>query len=96
MRILIIRKSDNTISVCLDACQMCPPEGYGQRADHVVCMYCYTPLSIDSMGLPGGCNPIPLEFEIEGSRVNVELKEIIDKWGVVRTGMDIKMGTDMK
>jgi uncharacterized membrane protein len=95
MRIIIIRKADNTLSVALDACQICPPDGYAQRADHVVCLYCYTPISINSMGLPGGCNPVPLEFVIEGSRVKVELKEIIDKWGFV-TGMDKKMGTDIK
>ncbi len=95
MRILIIRKSDNTISVCLDACQICPPDGYGQREDYVVCLYCYTPLSINSMGLPGGCNPIPLDFKIAGSSVKIDLNEIIDKWGGGRTVMD-KKGIDIK
>lgn len=90
MRILIIRKPDNALSVTLDACQMCPPDGYGQRADHVVCLYCYTPLNISSMGLPGGCNPIPLDFEIAGSRVKIELSEIVNKWGFAKTGMDMK------
>jgi uncharacterized membrane protein len=86
IRVLIVRKTDNTLSVCLDACEICPPDGYGQRADHVVCIYCGTPIHIDSLGQPGGCNPIPLEAEIDGRFVKIRLEEILDKWGFVKSG----------
>jgi uncharacterized membrane protein len=89
--ILIIKRSDNTLSVCLDACEICPSEGYGQRADHVVCLYCGTPLHIDTLGKPGGCNPIPLAVEIDGRFVRIELSEILEKWGFMKTGQ-IKKG----
>jgi hypothetical protein len=89
--ILIIKRSDNTLSVCLDACEICPSEGYGQRADHVVCLYCGTPLHIDTLGKPGGCNPIPLAVEIDGRFVRIELSEILEKWGFMKTGK-IKKG----
>jgi uncharacterized membrane protein len=84
--ILIIKKPDDTLSVCLDACEICPPVGYGQRTDHVVCIYCRTPISIDTLGQPGGCNPIPLSAEIDGRFVNIKTDEILDKWGFVLSG----------
>jgi uncharacterized membrane protein len=86
IRILIVRKTDNSLSVCLDACEICPPDGYGQSADHVVCIYCGTPIHIDSLGQPGGCNPIPLDAEIDGGTVKIRLQEILDKWGFVKSG----------
>jgi hypothetical protein len=86
IRILIVRKTDNSISVSLDACEICPPDGYGQREEHVVCIYCGTPIHIDSLGQPGGCNPIPLEAEIDGTNVKIRLEEILDKWGFVKSG----------
>jgi uncharacterized membrane protein len=84
--LMIMKKSDNTLSVCLDACEICPPEGYGQRDDHVVCLYCGTPLHVDTLGQPGGCNPIPLSAEIDGRFVRIELKEVLKKWGFVKSG----------
>ncbi len=84
VRIMIIKKSDNTLSVCLDACEICPPEGYGQREDHVVCIYCNTPIPIDTLGEAGGCNPIPLTAMIDERFVKIELNEILKKWGFVK------------
>jgi uncharacterized membrane protein len=86
VRIIIIKKSDNTLSVCLDACEICPPEGYGQREDHIVCIYCNTPIPIDTLGKAGGCNPIPLTAVIDERFVKIELNEILKKWGFVKTG----------
>ncbi|UCH80672.1 MAG: DUF2318 domain-containing protein [Nitrospiraceae bacterium] len=86
IRILIMKKSDNSLSVCLDACEICPPEGYGQRADHVVCVYCRTPIHIDTLGVPGGCNPIPLTASIDSTFVKITLDEILEKWGFLQVG----------
>lgn len=86
IRIMIIKKPDNSLSVCLDACEICPPEGYGQREDHVVCLYCDTPIQTSTLGAPGGCNPIPLEAEIDDRFVRIDLKEILKKWGYIMSG----------
>jgi hypothetical protein len=85
IRLIVIRKSDNSLSVCLDACEICPPVGYGQREDHVVCIYCDTPIAIDTLGQPGGCNPIPLEADIDERFITIEVKEILKKWEFVKT-----------
>lgn len=84
INLLIIRKSNNALSVCLDACEICPPEGYGQRGDHVVCIYCGTPIPIDSLGQPGGCNPIPLSYAVDERFVKIRVDEIVKRWNMVK------------
>jgi hypothetical protein len=84
IRFLVIKKSDDSLAVALDACEICPPEGYGLRQGHVICIYCGTPIPVDSLGNPGGCNPVPLAFDIDGKFLKVSLKEILKKWDFVR------------
>lgn len=86
IRILIIKKPDNTLAVCLDACEICPPEGYGQSESHVICIYCNTPIPVETLGEPGGCNPIPLNASVTERNVRIELDEILKKWQYVKTG----------
>jgi uncharacterized membrane protein len=86
IRILIIKKPDNTLAVCLDACEICLPDGYGQREAHVICIYCNTPIPIETLGEPGGCNPIPLSASVTERDVRIELSEILKKWQYVKTG----------
>lgn len=87
IRIIIIKKSDDSLSVCLDACEICRTDGYGQRDHHVVCLYCNTPIPVDTLSIPGGCNPIPLTADIDGRFVRIELSEILKKRGFVMSGM---------
>jgi hypothetical protein len=90
IRLIVIKKADNTLSVCIDACEICPPVGYGQRDDHVVCIYCKTPIPVNTLGDPGGCNPIPLTAAIDDNFIRVEMKEILKKWGFVNRGENEK------
>jgi|GEM_PF-983868 len=79
IRIMVIMKPDGRISVCLDACEICPPDGYGLREDHVVCLYCNTPIPVVSLGEPGGCNPIPLAFAADDRFIRIAVDEIMKK-----------------
>ncbi|MCK4911251.1 MAG: DUF2318 domain-containing protein, partial [Thermodesulfovibrionales bacterium] len=82
--LLVIRRPDGKLAVTIDACEICPPdEGYGRSAEYVVCVYCMTPIPIETLGMPGGCNPIPLEAEITDSSVLVLMEEIAAKWRFV-------------
>jgi len=86
VRLLIMKTPDGKLAVCLDACEVCPPEGYGQGKEQVVCIYCNTPIPFDSLGKPGGCNPIPLVALITDKDVQVTLAEIATKRATINSG----------
>jgi len=86
LRLLIMKKGDGSLAVCLDACEVCPPEGYGQGREHVVCLYCRTPIPIDTLGKPGGCNPIPVKSMVNDKEVRIEVAELAEKWAMVKKG----------
>ena len=74
IRILVIKRPDGTLSVCLDACEICPPEGYAQRPKEgdLICIYCKTPIPLMTVGSPGGCNPIPLKALVGAKEIMIE------------------------
>lgn len=69
VRFIIMAKPDRTLAVALDACQICGTQGYYQKGHEVICRNCGSDIVISSIGTPGGCNPIPLEFHIDGDTV---------------------------
>jgi uncharacterized membrane protein len=64
VRFIIIKKSDNAYGVGFDACDICGASGYYQRGDQVVCILCDVVMNIATIGFSGGCNPVPLKYEI--------------------------------
>ncbi len=84
-RLLIMKKPDGALSLCLDACEICQPEGYAQGREHIVCLYCKTPIPFETVGKPGGCNPIPLAALVTDKDVKVEVPEIERKWRTVNS-----------
>jgi uncharacterized membrane protein len=82
-RLIVMMRPDNEVVAALDACEICPPTGYVQRGEHVVCKYCSTPIPVQSIGQPGGCNPIPVNSRRDGDTLVMNKEEIIsthDKW----------------
>ncbi len=86
VRFFVMKKPDDKLAVCLDACEICPPEGYGQSTGFVVCMFCRTPISTSTLGRPGGCNPIPLKAEINDRDIRIQTSEIDARWADARSG----------
>jgi hypothetical protein len=39
-RFIVMMRPDGEVVAVLDACKICPPRGYVQRADKVICKYC--------------------------------------------------------
>jgi Membrane iron-sulfur containing protein FtrD-like len=79
VRLLILKRPEGALAVCLDACEICAPDGYAQGANQVVCLYCKTPIPFDTVGSPGGCNPIPLVALVTDKAVVLEIAEITEK-----------------
>ncbi len=75
-RLLAVRLDETTVRVALDACVLCGPKGYYQRGQQVYCRNCAAPLVFETIGIAGGCNPIPVPFEVRGGEVWVRLKDL--------------------
>lgn len=55
----------------LDACLLCGSKGYGQDAAGVVCLHCHALINRPTIGQDGGCNPIPIDFEIVDGELRI-------------------------
>ncbi|MDR1085401.1 MAG: DUF2318 domain-containing protein [Deltaproteobacteria bacterium] len=76
VRFIVIRKSENAYGVGLDACDICGQSGYYQRGDQVVCKLCDVVMNKVTIGFPGGCNPVPLDFSILGGKLLVKVEDL--------------------
>lgn len=76
VRFMVIKRAEEDLAVALDRCEICPPVGFYQEGDTLICDNCNAPISLDSIGLPGGCNPVPLVFAQDGDSVVIPLREL--------------------
>lgn len=76
VRFLLYRKPDGNIVSVADACQICGPVGFYKSGSNIICKLCASPLLAQSMGQPGGCNPVPLKSTITGGFVIIQAKAL--------------------
>lgn len=79
-RFLIIETPDGRLTVTLDACAICKPEGYGQAEGTVICYYCKTLIPLETVGKPGGCNPVPIPFTLRDDAVVIAARDLLGSW----------------
>ena len=60
VRFLLFHKPDGSIVSVADACQICGPVGFYKSGENIICKLCASPVSAQSIGQAGGCNPVPL------------------------------------
>jgi uncharacterized membrane protein len=66
VRIIAILDSSDTVRAGLDACMICGHQGYYQDGKNVICRNCGAVIYVPTIGLAGGCNPIHIDYRIEG------------------------------
>jgi len=71
VRFWLYQKPDGKIATLLDACQICGPVGFYKGSHGVICKNCAAPINPQSVGMAGGCNPIPLKAEVTADAVIV-------------------------
>ena len=76
VRFWLYQKPDGKIATVLDACEICGSLGFYKRQNSVICKNCAGPILPQSVGTPGGCNPIPLQAEITADSVIVREADI--------------------
>jgi hypothetical protein len=80
VRFFVLMTPDGKLTVDLDACAICKPDGYGQAEGTVICYYCKTLIPLDTVGKPGGCNPVPVLFTEREDGVHIEGLGLVNSW----------------
>jgi hypothetical protein len=93
-RFFVLLTPSGQLTVDLDACAICKPDGYGQTEGMVICYYCVTLIPLETVGKPGGCNPVPIPFTEKDDGVHVDALMLINEWSntVQSTASKVKEG----
>jgi uncharacterized membrane protein len=84
MRFIVIRKNEAAYGVGLDACDICGPTGYYERKDEVICRLCDVVMNKSTIGLKGGCNPVPLAYTLRSGNMVIETADLEKERGRFR------------
>ena len=76
VRFWLYQKPDGKIATVLDACEICGSVGFYKGSSGVVCKNCAAPINPQSVGMPGGCNPIPLKTETTADAVIIKEADV--------------------
>ncbi len=77
IRFFLVRRTDGKLACAFDACTICGPKGYRQDGEDVICRNCGAPINIDTIGMGGGCNPIPLAYAEDETYVVVGTEDLL-------------------
>jgi high-affinity iron transporter len=66
VRLIAILDSSDTVRAALDACAICGSQGYVQSGNNVICRNCAAAIYVPTVGVAGGCNPIHVDYRVEG------------------------------
>ena len=72
VRFIVIQRPDHSFATAFDACAICGTQGYYQKGTDVVCRNCAANLVISTIGIAGGCNPIPIKSRLEGEALVID------------------------
>jgi high-affinity iron transporter len=72
VRFLLYQKPDGKVVAVFDACEICGPVGFFKGPNGLVCKNCASPINSQSVGTPGGCNPIPLHSTTNGGAIVIQ------------------------
>jgi hypothetical protein len=79
VKFFVLKASDGTVRVALDACTACNHAklGYRQNGEVIVCNNCGMSFKSTDVGhISGGCSPIPLENSQDGKTLTVKAKNL--------------------
>ena len=77
VRWIVVKKPNSaSYGVGLDACEVCGNAGYFERNGQIVCKRCDVVMNINTIGFKGGCNPIPLAYEVKDGNLVFRLEDL--------------------
>jgi uncharacterized membrane protein len=72
VRFWLYQKPDGKIATVFDACEICGAVGFYKSGKGVICKNCAAPINPQSIGMAGGCNPIPLKATHTADAIIIE------------------------
>lgn len=76
VRFLVLEIENGEYRTAIDACSLCPPVGYVSRGKEIRCKSCSAPVPGRSIGLSGGCNPIPLPHVRRDGKIVISVQDL--------------------
>ena len=77
VRFLLYKKPDGKVVALFDACQICGPVGFFKGPNGIVCKNCAAPINAQSVGTPGGCNPVPLKSSATSDAMVIQEADLL-------------------
>jgi high-affinity iron transporter len=76
IRFWLYQKPDGKVATVFDACHICGAVGFYKGPNGVICKNCAAPINGQSVGMTGGCNPVPLHAEQTANAVIIRETDI--------------------
>jgi uncharacterized membrane protein len=76
LRFFVVKIDPDRLGVAFDACENCGDQGYYQDAGAIFCMNCVAEINPATIGLGGGCNPIPLTHEVQTDSLRIMVDDL--------------------
>lgn len=76
MRFIIIQKNGGAYGIGLDACETCGDAGYYEEDGKIICKRCDVAINLATIGFKGGCNPIPVDYEIGDGVIIIQASDL--------------------
>jgi uncharacterized membrane protein len=76
LRFFVVKIDAERLGVAFDACENCGDQGYYQEAGAIFCMNCVAEINPATIGLEGGCNPIPLPHAVQAGSLRIMVDDL--------------------
>ena len=73
---MMIKREEDDFAVALNVCGICPARGYHQEGNVLVCDNCNAPINLETVGMPGGCNPVPLAASLINGEIQIAVDDL--------------------
>jgi FTR1 family protein len=76
LRFFVIKIEQNKFGVAFDACENCGDQGYYQEGTMIFCFNCVAEINPLTIGIGGGCNPIPLTYKMQNDTLHLSIDDL--------------------
>jgi high-affinity iron transporter len=86
VRFFLYQKPDGKIATVFDACEICGAVGFFKSSAGVICKNCAAPINPQSVGMAGGCNPIPLQATVTDDSIIISEADLAARSKIFEKG----------